>query len=157
MQFTGFHKELGNANIGEIALSLCGIHLHARSRGAVFRGPFAQSLPQVVAVPEATVEDAAQSLVPLGNFFVAECAVEAGVDGFIVAAHGSAHIFRSAGTTFNLQYAHSGINHLVHEVNGLEVFGRHDILVLNIQLIARLAVAHGVAAATNLAARTAVG
>jgi len=42
-------------------------------------------------------------------------------------------------------------------VDGLEIFGRHDVLILNLQLVACLNVGDAVAAAADLCARTAVG
>ena len=42
-------------------------------------------------------------------------------------------------------------------MNRLEVFGRHDVGVVDVQLVVRLAVADGVAAAANLVAGAAVG
>ena len=66
-------------------------------------------------------------------------------------------VFRSAGPSFDLEYPYAGIHHPVDEPDGLQVFRAHDVLVVNLQLVAGLVVGHGVAAAADLHAFAPVG
>ena len=79
------------------------------------------------------------------------------MEGFIVAFHHGAHIFRSACPALNLKHAHAGVNHFVEEVDGFQVFRTHDILVLDGEFVAGVAVGHHVGATANLSACAAIG
>ena len=86
-----------------------------------------------------------------------ERAVEHALDGFLVGLHHGIDIFRSAGAPLNLEHAHAALHHAVDEAHGLQVLGTHDILVVNLQLGARLAVGDEIRAAAYLHAGPAVG
>ena len=111
----------------------------------------------IVAVPEATVEDACQTLVPVVLLLFGESAVEHGLYGLLVALHHRIDVFGTTGTSLNLEHAHACIHHLVDETDGFQVLWAHDVLVVNLQLVARLVVGDGVAAPANLHALAPVG
>ena len=157
MQLAGFHNELPYPEARKIFHAFGDVVLDAGGRGAIFAGPFAKALAQVIAVPESTVEYFCKALVPRGHLFGAERAVADGVDGLGIAPHSRGHILGAARTSLNLEHAHAGIYHAVEEVNGFQVFGRHDIFVLNVQLVAGLKIGDAVSAPANLGACTPVG
>ena len=91
MQFASLHLKFCHAQFREVANALGGIHLHASGARTVFRGPFAQSLAEVVAVPESTVKHLGEAFVPVGDFLVGVGAVDDGVDCFVVTFHHGAN------------------------------------------------------------------
>ena len=152
-----FHQELSHAEFGEPFDAFGDILLYARGAGTVFARPFAQALPQIVAVPESAVENLCQTCIPLRNFLCAVAAVADSLEGFRIAFDGSGDILRTAGAPFDFEYTHAGVDHAVEEVDGLEVFGRHDVFVVDLELIACLKVGYLIAPATYLRACAAVG
>ena len=52
VQLPGFHVELGNADVGEVAHTFGAVFLDAGGRRAVFGRPFAEALAEVISVPE---------------------------------------------------------------------------------------------------------
>ena len=101
--------------------------------------PFSQFLPLVIPVPETAVEHPAEAFIPVGYLRFDDAAVRIFsvlpcFHSFAITAHNGIDIFRSAGTAFDLQHPHACIQHLIEEMNGLQVFGAHDILVVHIQL-----------------------
>ena len=153
----GLDEEFGHAELGEILDAAADVDFLLRGFRTVVAAPFAEALAEVVAVPEAAVEHGLQAFVPGGHAFGGEGAVEAGLDGLLVTFGHDADVFGPAGASFDLEHAHAGVDHLVHEVDGLEVFGRHDVFVVHLQLDVAVAVAHGVGAAAHLHAGAAVG
>ena len=151
------HLELGHADAAEVLHAAGHVLLAPRGTGAVAVGPLAEALAEVVAVPEATIEDGREALVPGGYEALVEGAVAAGRGGLGVALRDGAHVFRPPRAALDLEDAHAGVDEFVEEMNRLEVFGRHDVGVVDVQLVVRLAVADGVAAAANLVAGAAVG
>src|SRR3712207_1931506 len=63
----------------------------------------------------------------------------------------------SSDLSLDLEHAYARVHHLVHEVDSLQVFGRHDVFVVHIQLYIRLLVANGIAPPAYLHACAAVG
>ena len=157
VDLAGFYEKLADAQAREVFQALAHILLMLRSRRPIRGAPFAQALPQVVAVPEAAVEHAAEALVPSLDLLGRESAVGHGGEGFLVAAHHGIDIFGRAGAPLYLEHADAGLHHAVQEADGLEVLRTHDILVVHVQFDARLAVAHGITAAAHLHTLAAVG
>ena len=85
LDLAGLHIELGDAELREIFDALGDIMFDARCRRTVFRRPFAEALPEIISVPETTVEDKAETLVPRRDFLVGIGAVDDSVDGLRVA------------------------------------------------------------------------
>ena len=65
LERVGIHRELGHANLREILHAATNVDLSLRGARAVGLVLFAEPLPLIVAVPEASVEHAGQTLVPL--------------------------------------------------------------------------------------------
>ena len=84
-------------------------------------------------------------------------AVLPSLDRFPITTYHRAHIFCATGTTFDLKNPNAGIQHLIEEMNGLQVLGRHDILIFDIKLQVRRLILDGIAAPTYLYAGTSVG
>ena len=159
MQIDIFYQELRHSNLGEILHALAHIDLHFRCLRTIHLAPLAQTLSLVVAIPEATVEHGGKLLVPtvLSCFILMETAIEHGIDGFIISRHHGFHIFRSAGTSFNLEHTHACIHHHIDEAYRLQVFWRHDIFIVHLQLRTCLHISHLIATTTNLHAFPSIG
>ena len=78
------------------------------------------------------------------------------MDGLLIAAHHLVDVFRPAGAALNLEDTHAGPHQAVDEAHGLQVLRAHDVFVVYLQLMARLVVGGGVAAAAHLDALAAV-
>ena len=124
---------------------------------AVALGPFAQPAAKVVAVPKTAVKDSCQPLFPLRYAVGRVGAVGDGLDGFAVAFRHGAHIVGAAAAAFDFQNAHARIDDFVEEVNGTQVFGRHNVFVVDHQLGVALEVLDQILAAAQLQAGAAVG
>lgn len=98
IDFGRLHEELCHADVGEVTDALAHVYLALRGRRTVVLRPFTQTLPQVVAVPEAAIEDRSQAAVPLFYLLVRERIVQIGTDGFLVALHHGTHILGAART-----------------------------------------------------------
>ena len=114
-------------------------------------------MPQIIAVPESSVEHTAQAFVPSGNFLFIERAIAIGTHSFLIAFGHQADIFRTAGTSFDLEYPYTCIHHLIHEMNCLKVFRRHNILVFDIQFDIAVFIFYRISTPTNLHASSPVG
>ena len=79
------------------------------------------------------------------------------IDGFGISLNGDFNILRTTCASLDFEHSHTSINHLVEEVDGLQVLGRHDVFVLNVELVAGLAVGDSVASAAYLGAGATVG
>ena len=152
----GLDFELGHAQLGEIVGHFAEERLAFRGLGAVDLAPLAETAAEVVAVPEAAVEDGGEPFAPMGDFFRPVGAVEAGVEGLVVALADCFHVFRGAGAAFDFEHPHPGVNHLVEESDGAEVFGRHDVLAVHFQLELVVGVLHEVRTAAYLVTRAPV-
>ena len=86
-------EELGHTDVGEVADALAHVYLAFRGRRTVVLRPLAQTLAQVVAVPEAAVEDRGQPAVPLFYLLVRERIVQVSANGFLVALRASISTF----------------------------------------------------------------
>ena len=91
------------------------------------------------------------------DFLLAVGTLLNGFDSLAVALRDGAHIVGAASAPFNLQHLDTCFHYLVEEANGTEVLGRHDILVVYLQLQVALLVLDDVSAAAQLEAGTAVG
>ena len=157
MELAGFHQELPYSEFREIAYTFGQIALDAGGRGAVFGRPFAEALAEIVAVPETAVEDLGEFFVPAGYALFGELAAADGLNGFRVGLNGDFDILRTAGAAFDLEHSDSRVDHLVEEVNGLQILRRHDVFVFHGKFVAGLAVGDGVAATAYLSTGSAVG
>ena len=79
------------------------------------------------------------------------------INGAAVALDHRFHIFRPAGTAFDFEHSHAGTQHAVQERQGAKVFGRHNVFVVDEQLLTGLAVGDFVAAAARLETLSAIG
>ena len=140
----GLDAELSHAELRVVLRALAHIDLALGGVRAVVLVPLAHLLPLVVTVPEASVEDGGQTLVPLVLLLLSERAVDNGLDGLLVALHHRIDIFGSTGTSLNLEDTHTARHQAVDEAHGLQVLGRHDVLVVDFQLVTRLVVGDGV-------------
>ena len=156
-KLTSLAGELCHTELGEILHTLAHILLALGGTRAIVLIPLTKGLPLVVTIPETTIEDSCQLTIPLVFLSFGEGAVENGLDGCLVALHHRQHIFRTTGTTFNLEDTHTRLHHAIDETDGLEVFGTHDVLVVNLQLGTRLAIGDDVGATTYLHALTTIG
>ena len=118
--------------------------------------PLAKPLPQVVAVPEPTVKHLAQTLLPCSNPLIGVRAVKAAVKSLTVTLNHRFNILRTARPALYLEHLDPCVHHLVHKMNGLEVFRRHYILIVNLQLLASLTVSHSIGPAAYLHTRATV-
>ena len=130
----GLDEELRYAQPAVVLHAVPGIDFALGSVGAVVGVPLAQALPQVVAVPEPSVEDGSEPLVPSVLLRIGEGALDDAADGLLVTLHNGAHILRSSRASLYFKHAHACEHHFVDEADGLEVLGRHDVLVVNLQL-----------------------
>ena len=150
-------SEFSHTDIREILHAATHVHLLLRSVRAVVAVPLAQGLTLIVAVPEATVEDCSECCVPLVLLLVGERAVEHSRNSLLVAAHHVVDVLCATSATLYLEHTHAGAHHAVDEADGLEVLRRHDILVVYLELVARLVVGDGVRTTAYLHTLAAVG
>ena len=150
-------RELSHADVREILHAATHVHFLLRSVRSVVAVPLAQSLTLIVAVPKAAVEDRSERCVPRVLLLVGERAVEHSRNSLLVAAHHVVDVLCAASAPLYLEDAHARTHHAVDEADGLEVLRRHDILVVNLELVARLVVGDGVRTAAYLHALAAVG
>ena len=111
----------------------------------------------VVAVPEATVEDGGQALVPGIFLLLGQGAVYRALYGLAVTAHHGVDILWATGSALNLEHSHSALHHAVDEAYGLEVLGAHDVLVVYLELVAGLVVGDCIRTAAYLYTLATVG
>ena len=124
--------------------------------------PFAETLTLIITIPKSAVEDATQTLVPIRNLrfnhrIVGILTALPCFHGFFVTTDYGGYIFCPAGTTFDLKYPHTGIQHLIQEMNGLQILGRHDILIIDIEFHIGGLVLDRITATANLHAGSPVG
>ena len=99
-------------------------------------GPLAQSLSEIVAIPEATIEDSGEFLIPLLDLVgdeveIVVIATEVGVDGLVVALYNGLDVFRSSRPSFDFEDTDTTVEHAVEKMYCLEVLGREDVFVIN--------------------------
>src|SRR5690606_19009421 len=119
--------------------------------------PFSQPLTQVIAIPETPVEDSGQAFVPVVDLLLRETVNAIGLYSLSVACGDSTHIFRTARPALDLEDPYTGIHHLVHEVDGFQILGRHDVFVVDFQFDLTIPVLHDITPATDLIAGTPIG
>ena len=157
LEFASLHEELAYAEARVVTAPFGGVLLDARGRRAVLRTPLPQALAHIVSVPEPAVEHLAETFVPAPDQSIGIGSVAYGLQGLGVAAHRLEHIFRTAGASFDLEHAYAGSHHLRKEMNGFQVLGTHNVLILDIELLAGFAVADRIGPAADLVAGAAVG
>jgi len=119
--------------------------------------PFTESLPLVITIPETTVEDGSEFLIPLILLLLGKGSVEHGSYRLLITFHYGIYVFRTAGTAFYLEDAHTGIHHAVDEADGLQVLRTHYILVVDFKLVASFVICNSIAAAADLHTLATVG
>ena len=96
-------------------------------------------------------------LIPLGDTLLAEGPCAVGIHRLAIGTHDGIDVLGATRTPLDLEDAHARVQHLVEEVDRLEVLGGHDILVVHLQLDARLLILDLVGAPADLRAAPAVG
>ena len=91
-------------------------------------------------------------VVPLLDVVRGEVPRAIGIDGLAVSTHDGIDILGTTRTALDLEDAHTSIKHLIEEVDRLQILGRHDVLVVDLKLDARLLILHLVGAAADLRA-----
>ena len=156
IQLRSFYQKFCHTDIREVPDTLAYIYFPFRSCRTVILSPFAKALAQIVTVPEATVEYCFQPFIPCGNLFIGKRTVQIRTDCLFIALHYRTDILRSTGTPFYFEYPHACIQHLIHKMDGFQVFGRHDILIVHFQFHIRLFITYRVRAAAHLHTGTTV-
>ena len=123
--------------------------------------PFHNGLAQVIAVPESAIKDTCQAFVPFVKVFkenfLALIGIGERIDSFAIATHNSINVFWPACTAFYLENAYTGLKHLVKETDGLQVAGRHDVFIFDVEFCACLYILYCITTAAELHALTAIG
>ena len=91
-------------------------------------------------------------VVPLLDVVRGEVPRAIGIDGLAVSTHDSINVLGTTRTALDLEDAHTSIEHLIEEVDRLQILRRHDVLVVDLKLDARLLILHLVGAAADLRA-----
>ena len=161
IEFAGLYLELRHLQFRVVAHRASAINLALGGLRAVAVVPLGNGLAQVIAVPETTIEDTSQPLVPFvqsrQEHLSAQFGVGQRVDGFTVAAHHRVHILRTTSPAFYLEHTHTCIHHLVDETDGFQILRRHNVTVLDVQFRACLHILHRVAPTAELHALATVG
>ena len=89
-------------------------------------------------------------LVPLLHTCLIERPSEVTVYSLSVGTHDGIDVLWTTGTPLDLEYPHARVQHLVEEVDGLEVLGGHDVFIVYRQLDTGLLVPHLVGATADL-------
>ena len=153
----GLDGEFRHTQFREVFHALADVDLPFGGVGTVVLVPFAHELSLVVAVPEPAVEDGGESLVPLVLLLFRERVIEYGLDGLLITFYHRINVFRSSCTAFGLEYAYATLHHPIDETYGFQVLGRHDVFIVDVELVARLIIRCGIAASAHLNALPAVG
>ena len=128
------HLDLRDAQPGVVVRHASQIDFRAGGLVAVHRTPFAQPGALVVAVPETAVEDRGEPRLERSAQFRGERPGLDGVGRFAVGPCDRLDILAAARPPFDLEDRGARIGHLVEKFDGAQVFGRHDILVVDQQL-----------------------
>src|SRR5690554_883850 len=115
----GLYQEFGHADISKMLDRFSHVHLPLGGTRPVTVRPLAQSLAQVVAVPETAVKHGREAIIPIGDFLFRVRSLAIRLHRLLVARGHHPHVFRAAGASFDLEHPHPGIHHLVHEMDGL--------------------------------------
>lgn len=150
-------RDLRDSDLVEPVGHLAAVDFLAGALAAVDRTPFSEFRPEVVAVPEAPVEDLRQPFLEPRGQLGSIGPLADGVRGLAVAARASPHIFGAPGAALYLEHLDARFDELVHELDGTEVFRGHDVFVVHDQFLAAFQVGHRVAAAADLQAGSPVG
>ena len=154
---TGLDLQFDDADAGEIVRHLAHVHLAYGSRRSVSPAPLAGPGSHVIAAPESPVEDGPKPLFPLLRPFGRVRPLLDRPQRLVVTLDDPLHIVGRAGAPLDLQHANARIEKPVQKVDRTEVFGRHDIFVVDDQLLAALAVPDRIGAAAYLATASPVG
>ena len=119
--------------------------------------PLTESLTLIITIPETTVEYGGKFFVPGILLLFCKGAVKNCSYRLLIAFHYSIYIFRTTGTTLNLEDANTSIHHAVDEADGLQVLRTHHILVVDFQLVTGLIISNGITATADLHTLTTVG
>ena len=153
----GLDGELSDAEFRVILRALADVDLALGGIRAIALVPFTHQLSLIVTIPETTIEDGGKTLVPLVFAFLGKRAVEHSLNGLLITLHDGIDVFRPTGSSLDLKDADASLHHTIDETDGLQVLRRHDILVVDVELIARLIVGSGVRAAAHLNALPTIG
>ena len=153
----GLNSELRHTELGEILRALAHIHLTFGGTRAIFLVPLTHELTLVVAIPEATVEDTRQTLVPLVFLLLGKGAVEHALDSLLVALHHGIDILRTAGPTLDLEHPHTRFHHTIDKTHGLEILRTHQIFIVHLYLMTRFGIGEDIRTTAYLYALAAVG
>ena len=153
----GLDGELSDAEFRVILRALADVDLALGGIRAIALVPFTHQLSLIVTIPETTIEDGGKTLVPLILALLSKRSVEHGLDGLLVTLHDGIDVFRPTGSSLDLKDADASLHHTIDETDGLQVLGRHDILVVDVELIARFIVGSGVRTAAHLNALPTIG
>ena len=135
MERLGFDQDLGHSDAVEPVGHLPAIDLLPGGMAAVDFAPFSQPRTLIVAIPEAPVEDFGEFFLELGCQLRTVGPVTDGIRRLSVAGCGFPDIFSAPGPAFYLEDLDSRVHDSVHELNGAEVFGRHYVLVVDVELV----------------------
>ena len=156
-QFSRLDLCFGHGYPIEIVLDKAKIDLVLSGLRTVAFSPFAHLATHIVAVPETAVEDCGKTLFPAGDAFLGIGSVGNRSHSLLITLCDSAHIIGTPPPPFNLQHTDAGLHYLVEEVNGTEVFRRHNIFVVDHQLHIRFEVLDQILATAKLETGAAVG
>ena len=112
--------------------------------------PLAHELPLIVAIPETAVEHRCQAGIPLVFTLLGKRAVEHSLNGLLVSSNHGVDVFWTASATLNLKHTNARAHHAVDKANGLKILRRHNVLIINIELVAGLVISSGVRTAAHL-------
>ena len=155
-ELAALEDKLGYTYLTEEVGAFAQIYLHPCSRRAVDTCPLAQTLPEIVAVPETAIEHSGKFRIPHGNLIFRKRALYISIYSVVVSLHNVFYIFGSASPALYLEHPHAGIYHLVQEMNGFKVFGRHYILVVYLQFYIRRRISDRIAPTAYLIAAASV-
>ena len=113
--------------------------------------PSVPILAEVVApVPELAVEDSQQLRFPSGDLLRAPRAGGAGLQRLAVHLRDGGDVALRASSALQFEHGDTRLQQLIDHTNGADIFGRHDILVINIHLKARINIRDAVTSAAKL-------
>ena len=157
MQRGRLNQYFSDADFIEPISDFTAVNLRAGRLTAINLAPFTQPGTLIIAIPETPVEHLGKPGLQRCRIFRSVCSIAHGIRCLSVALCRAFHIFSAPSPPLYLENANPGINDLIHEFNGAEVFRRHDIFIVDIQFRPCLQVGHLVAAAAQLIACPSVG
>src|SRR5574344_381340 len=137
-------RKFRNTEFAEVFHSFADIHLALRSVRPVVLVPFAKSLTLVIAVPKSAVEHRGELAVPFVLLLLGDSAFEHTAYSLFICFDDGIYIFGTSGATLDFEHPYSRLHHAVDKPHCLQVFGTHDILVVNLKLVTRFGISHHV-------------